>query len=185
MFVRGKLFTHVELTVVGEFQIGNALAAIAVAENAGIAPDAVKKALKAYTGVARRFEFRKHFNGAEIRDDYAHHPDEIRATLCAASKMGFKRVLVVYQPHTFTRTHDLFDDFVKAFKECDEVVFADIYAAREKNLSGVTSAALADACENGKYVGDFNAISEYMKKKLQNGDLLIIMGAGDIINLEI
>ncbi len=183
--VNKKFFVHVDLAVVGEFQVENALAAIAVAHNAGISPEVISRALGEYTGVSRRFEFRKTYNGAEIRDDYAHHPDEIRATLSAAAKIGFNRIFVVYQPHTYTRTHDLFSDFAKAFDKCDEVVFADIYAAREKNVSGVTSAALAEACENGKYVGDLKSISEYMRAKLQPDDLLIIMGAGDIINLEI
>ncbi len=184
-FVEGEFFTHVELSVIGEFQIGNALAAISVSALAGICPDSVSKSLSSYTGVARRFEFRKSLNGAEIRDDYAHHPDEIRATLEAASKIGFKRVFVVYQPHTYTRTHDLFDAFAASFDKCDEVVFADIYAAREKNLFGVTSEQLAKACPVGKYVGDFEKIANYMREKLKEGDLLIIMGAGDIINIEI
>ncbi len=185
VYIKNEFFTHVDLSVVGEFQVGNALAASAVSYLAGIDASVVSSALSGYTGVARRFEYRKTYNGAEIRDDYAHHPDEIRATLAAAEKIGFKRVFVVYQPHTYTRTHDLFDDFALAFDKCHEVVFADIYAAREKNAFGITSKHLADACPSGKYVGDFSAISDYMRGVLTDGDLLIIMGAGDIINLEI
>ena len=184
-FVKGEFFTHVDLSVAGEFQVGNALAAVAVSYLRKISPETVSKGLSEYTGVSRRFEFRKLYNGAEIRDDYAHHPDEIRATLSSCKNMGFERIFVVYQPHTYTRTHDLFDAFSKAFDGCDEVVFADIYAAREVNVSGVTSAYLAEKTPNGKYVGDFEEISEYMRGKLREGDLLIIMGAGDIINLEI
>ncbi len=185
VFVKGEFFTRVDLSVAGEFQIGNALAAVAASYLRGVSPDTVLCALSEYTGVSRRFEFRKFYNGAEIRDDYAHHPDEIRATLSSCKNMGFERIFVVYQPHTYTRTHDLFEDFSKAFDGCDEVVFADIYAAREVNVSGVTSKLLAESTPNGKYVGDFEQISEYMRAKLREGDLLIIMGAGDIINLEI
>jgi UDP-N-acetylmuramate--alanine ligase len=95
------------------------------------------------------------------------------------------RVIVVYQPHTYTRTHDLFDGFISSFNDCDLVIFADIYAAREKNLCGISSKNLADATENGIYVGDFEDISNYLKQNLREDDLLIIMGAGDIINLKI
>ena len=92
---------------------------------------------------------------------------------------------MVYQPHTYTRTKDLFDSFSHAFSDCDEVIFADIYAAREKNIYGISSKDLADSVPNGKYIGDFSAISEYLKQELRPDDLLLIMGAGDIINLEI
>ena len=181
----GNDFCHVSLSVLGEFQVSNALAAISVAYLSGISARSIENALSSYTGVARRFEFRKHVNGAEVRDDYAHHPDEIRATLDAVKNAGYNRIFVVYQPHTFTRTHDLFNSFVSAFEGCDEVVFADIYAAREKNRFGITSLDLANATPNGKYVGDFSRISEYFKEKLSKDDLLIIMGAGDLINLNI
>ena len=124
-------------------------------------------------------------NGADVYDDYAHHPDEIRATLETARSLEKERVIVVYQPHTFTRTHDLFSDFVKAFDNCDEVIFADIYAAREKNVYGITSKDLADNIPHGKYVGDFENISEYLKNNVKENDLVLIMGAGDIIKLKI
>lgn len=178
-------FAHISLSVIGEFQVSNALAAAACAYHFGISAETVERALLSYTGVSRRFEFRKTLNGAEIRDDYAHHPDEIRATLSAAKKADYKRIYVVYQPHTFSRTHDLFNDFAKAFDDCDEVVFADIYAAREKNVYGVFSKDLANATPHGKYVGGFEEIAEYYRAKLEKDDLLIIMGAGDIVNLEI
>jgi len=185
VYARGEYLVSITLSVLGEFQVSNALAAISTAFLSGISAEVIKSALLKYTGVARRFEFRKLYNGAEIRDDYAHHPDEIRATLNAVRNAGYRNVYVVYQPHTYTRTHDLFDDFVKAFDGCDEVVFADIYAAREKNLFGITSRDLAEATPNGKHLGGFDEISDYYKSKLQKDDLLIIMGAGDIIKLEI
>ena len=185
VYRKGEYLTHITLSVYGEFQVSNALAAIASAHFSGVDLDATVKALSEYTGVTRRFQLRGYYNGAEIRDDYAHHPDEIRATLNAVENAGYRKVYVVYQPHTYTRTHDLFEGFKHAFDKCDEVVFADIYAAREKNLFGISSRDLADAIPHGKYLGDFNAISEYYREKLCEEDLLIIMGAGDIINLEI
>lgn len=185
VYYKGEFFVHIKLGVPGMFQISNALAAASASILAGVKKDAIKSGLEAFRGVGRRFQYRKSVNGADVYDDYAHHPDEIRATLETARSLEKSRVIVVYQPHTYTRTHDLFDDFVKAFENCDEVIFADIYAAREKNLFGVTSKHLADAVEKGKYVGDFCAISNYLKATLREDDLLLIMGAGDIINLNI
>ncbi|MBQ7898101.1 MAG: UDP-N-acetylmuramate--L-alanine ligase [Clostridia bacterium] len=184
-FLRGEFFAHIKLSVPGLFQIGNALAAIGASVLSGIDKDTIVKGLEAFRGVGRRFQYRKTLNGADIYDDYAHHPDEIRATLETAKSLERERVIVVYQPHTYTRTHDLFDDFIKAFDNCDEVIFADIYAAREKNLFGITSKDLADKTPRGKYVGDFEKISEYLKNNIKENDLVLIMGAGDIIKLEI
>ncbi len=185
VYIKGKFSSHVELDVIGEFQVSNALAAIGASYASGIDEKSIVTSLENYHGVARRFQLRKIFNGAEIRDDYAHHPDEIKATLSATEKAEYRKIYVIFQPHTYSRTHDLFSDFAKAFDKCDEVVFADIYAAREKNVYGITSQDLAKATPKGKYVGDFEAISDYYKNKLEKNDLLIIMGAGDIINLEI
>lgn len=184
-FIKGTLFAHIKLKVPGAFQVSNALAALSAAYLSGISPDGIRKGLEEFRGVGRRFQYRGECNGAVIYDDYAHHPDEIRATLATAKSMERSRVLVVYQPHTYTRTHDLFDAFTKAFDDCDEVVFADIYAAREKNECGISSKNLADAIAHGKYVGDFDDIVAYLKGVLKKDDLLIIMGAGDIINLKI
>ena len=184
-YAHGQYLASIKLRVPGAFQVSNAMAAIAAAYLSGISAENIKNGLEKFRGVGRRFQYRGEYNGAEIFDDYAHHPDEIRATLATARSMERGRVLVVYQPHTYSRTHDLFDSFATAFKDCDEVVFADIYAAREKNKYGISSKDLADAVENGVYVGDFEAIAEYLRGKLQKDDLLIIMGAGDIINLKV
>ena len=184
-YYKGEFFSEITLSVPGAFQVNNALAAILSAITAGVSKDAIVEGLRAFRGVGRRFQFRKTLNGADVYDDYAHHPDEIRATLETARAMEKSRVVVVYQPHTYSRTHDLFDDFVKAFEGCDEVIFADIYAAREKNEYGISSKDLADALENGKYLGDFDSITDYLKETIKENDLLLIMGAGDIINIEI
>lgn len=184
-YVGGEFLAHIKLGVPGAFQVSNALAAIGAAYLSGVDAEGIKKGLEAFRGVGRRFQFRGEYNGAEIYDDYAHHPDEIRATLATARSMERKRVLVIYQPHTYTRTNDLFDAFTKSFGDCDEVIFADIYAAREKNLCGISSKNLADATPNGVYVGGFDEIADYVRGKLEKNDLLIVMGAGDIINIKI
>ncbi len=183
--INGTAVCRITLRVPGYFQVSNAMAAFAAAHISGIAPDDIKKGLETFCGVGRRFQYRGEYNGAVIYDDYAHHPDEIRATLSTAKLLEKNRVFVIYQPHTYTRTHDLFDSFAASFTDCDEVIFADIYAAREKNTCGISSKNLADAVENGTYVGDFDAIGDYIRAKLSPGDLLIVMGAGDIIKINI
>lgn len=184
-YVNQKFFAHVKLSVPGEFQVSNALAAIGASYLSGIDADSIKRGLEAFRGVGRRFQYRGEYNGAEIFDDYAHHPDEIKATLSMAKLLEKSRVFVVYQPHTYSRTHDLFHAFANSFGDCYEVIFADIYAAREKNTYGISSKNLADAVENGKYLGGFEEIADYMRKTLKKDDLLIIMGAGDITKLNI
>jgi len=184
-YYNNEFLLHAKLGVPGAFQVENALAAIAVATLSGIESDAIVKGLENFTGVGRRFQFRGKLNGADVYDDYAHHPDEIKATLATAKAFEKGRVVVVYQPHTYTRTHDLFDDFATSFKDCDEVIFADIYAAREKNRFGITSKDLSDAVENGKYLGSFEEIEEYLKINVKEDDLVLIMGAGNIIDLKI
>ena len=132
-YYKGEFFHHFSLNVPGVFQVSNALAAIGVAILLEIEKEDIAKALLLFGGVGRRFQFRKTLNGADIYDDYAHHPDEIKATLSAAREMTDGRVIAVYQPHTYTRTNDFFADFTLSFGDSDEVIFADIYAAREKN----------------------------------------------------
>lgn len=114
-------------------------------------------------------------------DDYGHHPDEIRATLAGAREMGFRRVLCAYQPHTYSRTAGLLEDFVTAFDLADHVFFADVYAAREQNRYGVTSQTLAERIGAGaQYCGSFSAVAEALEREARCGDLVIVMGAGDI-----
>ncbi len=184
-YYKGEFFHHFALNVPGVFQVSNTLAAIGVSILLGIDREDISNALLTFGGVGRRFQFRKSLNGADIYDDYAHHPDEIKATLSAAKEMTDGRVIAVYQPHTYTRTNDFFKEFTLSFDHCDEVIFADIYAAREKNTCGISSKNLADATKNGKYLGGFDEISKYVRDTVKKDDLVIIMGAGDIINLEI
>lgn len=179
---KNGLLTSVALSVPGEHSVSNALAAASAAYLSGISPENIKKGLEAFRGVKRRFEYRGKCCNMQVFDDYAHHPDEIRATLNSAKKLGFSRVCVVFQPHTFTRTRAYWKDFVSSLSPADEVILADIYPAREEPIPGITSEALSKEKENFSYLGDFDAIAKHLLS-LKNDGLLIVMGAGTIIDL--
>lgn len=120
----------------------------------------------------------------QVFDDYAHHPDEIRATLTAARELGFARTVCVYQPHTYSRTAGLLQDFSTAFEDADRVLLADIYAAREQNIYGVTSEQLAIRIgEKARYCGTLPAVASALLAEAHEGDLVLVMGAGDIDRL--
>ncbi len=180
----GQKIMDVSLSVPGEHNIKNALSVIAASDFLGISPDAVREGLSSFHGTGRRFERKGTIGGAILIDDYAHHPTEIKATLSAAKNCGNGRVFCVFQPHTYTRSYKLKDEFAKSFKECHEVIFADIYAAREKDTGLISSKALADSTNeesgNAKYLESFDAICDYILKEAKDGDVIITMGAGDI-----
>lgn len=140
--------------------------------------------MKTFTGAKRRFQFKGIADGIKVIDDYAHHPSEIKATLKAAKNGEYKNIWCVFQPHTYTRTKALLEDFATAFENADKVVIPDIYAAREPDTGEINSSILADkVATNGKdalYIKDFNSIVEFLDKNLVPGDLLITMGAGDV-----
>ena len=182
---RGKCFASVELGVPGAFNVSNALAAIAAAIELGVSPEAVVNGLKAFHGVRRRFEVRGKLGDAVVIDDYAHHPDEIRATLQVAAAMELEPVTVVFQSHTYTRTRALMDEITLAFEQgCEQVIYTDIYAAREAPIPGVDGRTLAKRTQNGIYLGEDSKVVEYVRrtKKLHQG-AIIVMGAGDVVNL--
>ena len=169
------------LRVFGTHNIYNALAAASAALLSGLPFEPIAKALSEFTGARRRMERKGSVNGAEVYDDYGHHPDEIAATLEGARQMGYRRILCAYQPHTYSRTAGLFEEFSRAFGDADHVYFADIYAAREQNVYGIDSAMLAEATgEHAEYCGSFAAIAEAILRDAREGDLVIVMGAGDI-----
>lgn len=176
----GKRLGEVSLSVPGEYNIYNALAALCCADLCGLDFEKAAAALGSFGGTRRRYELTGFYNGAEVRDDYAHHPTEITATLSGIKKLGFKRIICAYQPHTYTRTKELFDEFTKAFSDADTVIFADIFSAREQNVYGISSKQLAEHTENALYFPSFEEIAGYMKKEARPGDLLLTMGAGDI-----
>ena len=174
----------IKLGVPGEHNVYNSLAAIAVAIKLGLDLETIKKGLCGFSGTDRRFQKKGTFNGVTVVDDYAHHPDEITATLDSAKHFPHNRTWCVFQPHTYSRTKALLGDFAKALSAADIVVLADIYAARETDNLGISSADLQKAIgELGKecyYFHSFEEIEKFLLKNCINGDLLITMGAGDI-----
>ena len=186
--IYGRAGERIQLKVPGEHNVYNALAALAAAERLGISPEAVKAGLEAYSGAARRFEKKGERNGAIIVDDYAHHPQEIEATLLAAKNYPHKKLWCVFQPHTYTRTKALMEDFAEVLNHADHVVLAEIYAARETDTLGVSSAMLAERInqkQKGKAVffPRFDQIERYLQEHLSSGDLCITMGAGDVYKI--
>ena len=178
---------EISLGVPGEHNVLNALAACALALEMGIPAESIAAGLATFTGTGRRFEYKGEINGITIIDDYAHHPTEIKATINAALKYPHDRLVVAFQPHTYTRTAALLDDFAKALSAADIVLLADIYAAREINKTGITSEAIKDAmgdCEIVvKYLGSFEKIEQFILEKCHKNDLLITMGAGNIVEV--
>ena len=138
--------------------------------------------LKNFSGAARRMEYKGGVNGARVFDDYGHHPTEVKTTLAGVKKMleGDGRLFCVFQSHTYSRTHALFDDFADALSVADRVIVADIYAARETDTLGVTPELLAEKIEGGIAVHGFENIAKQLKKELREGDIAVVMGAGDI-----
>lgn len=181
---KGREVFRAELSIPGKHNISNSLAAVAAAFMSKVPDEAIIKGLKEFKGVGRRFEFKGKLNGALVYDDYAHHPDEIRATLAAVRKMDVKRIISVFQPHTFSRLHALFDDFAASFDDADVKIFADVFSAREENIYGVSSEQLASAVENGIFFDSFDKIAAYIKGTATEGDLVLFMGAGDIYRAE-
>jgi UDP-N-acetylmuramate--alanine ligase len=180
VYCKGKLYGHMSLSVPGKHNIKNALAACSVSWILGLDSSYAAQGLELFRGTKRRFERIGMLNGALIVDDYAHHPTEIKATLAAARNMGFKRIVCLFQPHTYTRTAALFDRFVDALSGFDGVGLAEIYAAREKNTNGISSKMLADKINKAVFLNDLGSVAQYIKDNAHDGDLFITMGAGDI-----
>ena len=181
----GKKIDHIQLNVAGIHNVSNALAAIASARELHIPMDIIKKGLMAFEGTDRRFEYKGQFNGVTVIDDYAHHPTEIKATLTAAQKYPHRQIWCVFQPHTYTRTKAFFHEFADALSLADKIVLADIYAARETDPGDIHSRDIQKLLlEKGKeayYFPSFEEIEKFLREKCINGDLLITMGAGDVV----
>ena len=171
---------RLNICVPGRHNVMNALAATAAAIVLGISPTAVKYGLSAFRGANRRFEFKGKFNGADVYDDYAHHPGELKALLDAVEPLGYKRTILVFQPHTYTRTKALFNDFVEQLKRPTLTYLAEIYAAREQNTLGVSSADLAGKIPNAMFFPDFAELEKALRFTAAPGDLILTVGAGDV-----
>ena len=187
LYIEDRYVEKIKLSVYGEHNVSNALAAIATAYALNVSIEDIKKGLEAYKGVNRRFEIKGVVKGLTIIDDYAHHPGEIEATIDAAKKIKHEKLCVVFQPHTYSRTKALLDDFAKVLSKADIVVLADIYAAREKDTLGISSKDIESLInkEHKKafYFPTFDEIESFVLSHLNEGDICITMGAGDIYKL--
>ena len=176
----GKKYCHLELQVLGLHNVLNALAAAGAAWLLGIPGEAVTRGLATFTGANRRMQYKGEINGAKVYDDYAHHPGELSATIDAVRTMNPKRMIVAFQPHTYTRTKALFDDFVRELQKPDLVVLAEIYAARERNTVGISSRDIQDKIPGSVYCETLPEVTAYLRSIAQPGDVILTVGAGDI-----
>ena len=177
----GSFYCHVDLEVLGRHNLLNALAAAGAAWLLGIDGEVTARGLQGFTGARRRMEFKGAYNGAKIYDDYAHHPDELAATVAAVRTMSqCRRMVVAFQPHTYTRTKALFDDFVRELSKPDVVLVAEIYAARERNTVGISSRDLVERIAGAEYCENLQAVTRRLKEIAQPGDIILTVGAGDI-----
>ena len=180
---KGKHFTDVTLHVPGIHNVKNALAATAACISLGVRPNAVKYGLAGFNGAGRRFEFKGKFNGADIYDDYAHHPGELKVLLDAVELLNYKRTVLVFQPHTYSRTAALFDDFVEQLRRPDVVYLAEIYAAREKNTIGISSNDLAKQIDGAIFCPTFETLEDALRATAHPGDIVLTVGAGDVFKI--
>lgn len=176
----GEDLGRVHMRIPGEHNVYNGLAAFAVAYDMGVAPADIDSALSKFTGAGRRFEFLCEANGVTLVDDYAHHPTEIKATLTAAKSLDFRRVIAIFQPFTFSRTALLKNEFADALSHADKVLLTPIMGSREKNTYGIKSEHIAEKLSDCTVLPTFEAIAEHALSIMQEGDLIITMGGGDI-----
>ena len=176
----GEVYCHLDLQVLGKHNVYNALAAAGAAWLLHIPGEAVSAGLATFSGANRRMQYKGTVNGAVLYDDYAHHPDELSALIDAVRTMEHNRLVIAFQPHTYTRTHALFDDFVLQLRKADVVVLAEIYAAREKNTIGISSNDLAQQIPGSFYCETLQQVAQQLDAIAQPGDVIITVGAGDI-----
>jgi UDP-N-acetylmuramate--alanine ligase len=185
---RGSTLGDFTLRVPGAHNVLNATAAIAVAVGLDISTDQIRAALEAFRGVDRRLQMRGKARGVSVIDDYGHHPTEIRATLAAARQYGFRNVHVIFQPHRYTRTRDLMDDFASAFEGADSLTVLDVYAANEQPVEGITAELLAQKIRDAgmlsvNYAGSFEDAVKAVADRAQPGDMVLTLGAGSVSQL--
>lgn len=176
----GEFEAHIEISVPGEHNILNSLAAFVACKLSGAETEKICKGLKEFNGAGRRFEIKGNYKGITIADDYAHHPKEIEVTLNAAMKMGFKRVWAVHQPFTYTRTSLLLDDFARVLKIADKVVISEIMGSREVNTIGIKATDLSDKIPGSIQIDKLSDIADYLAENCKEGDLVITLGCGDV-----
>ena len=182
-----EFYSHIKLNIPGKHNVSNALACIALCDAYGISKTHIKNALLKFHGADRRFEYKGTVNGAKIYDDYGHHPTEVSATAKALSNKEFNQSWVVFQPHTYSRTFTLLNDFAHALLSFDHIIITDIYAAREKNTYNISSKDLANAIEKlGKkaiYIPTLEDCATYLKENVKENDIILTLGAGTVTNI--
>ncbi|MDO4179333.1 MAG: UDP-N-acetylmuramate--L-alanine ligase [Phascolarctobacterium sp.] len=188
LYHQGKFICDVKLIVPGRHSVLNSLGAFAAAREIGIDKEIILASLAKFGGAKRRFETKGKVNGIWVVDDYAHHPTEIGVTIKAALQTKPKRLLAVFQPHRYTRTQLLFDDFCKCFEGCDTLLVTDIYAASEASIPGVNSAALVEGIKKATgqdvlYIPQLSKAEVWFEENAKEGDLIITIGAGNVVNV--
>ena len=183
----GEFFGRFELSIPGKHNVLNALACIALCDAYGIEVSYMQTALKKFTGADRRFEFKGTVNGAKVYDDYGHHPTEVAATAKALKNKKYNQSWVVFQPHTYSRTFNLLDDFAQALLSFDNIIVTDIYAARETNTYNISSEDLVNAIikqgKDAKYIPSLEACASYLKDNVKADDIVLTLGAGTVTNI--
>ena len=183
----GEFFAHFKLSIPGKHNILNALSCIALCDVYGIDKKYLQTALQKFTGADRRFEFKGVLNGAKVYDDYGHHPTEVAATAKALKNKKYNKSWVVFQPHTYSRTFNLLDDFANALLSFDNIIITDIYAARETNTYNISSKDLADAIiklgKDAKYISSLDDCATYLKNNVKKDDIVLTLGAGTVTNI--
>jgi UDP-N-acetylmuramate--alanine ligase len=182
---RGEMLGQFQLNIPGKHNILNAAAAAAVGLDLGLSPTQIRTALESFSGADRRFQIKGHSEGILFVDDYAHHPTEIKATLEAARNLGDHRIVVIFQPHRYSRTRYCFEDFARSFYQADVLILSAIYPAGEEPIEGISSEKLAEAIEryghkNVRSIADLNEIASVVEAEMAAGDLVVTMGAGNV-----
>lgn len=184
VYYKGSKLGTMELSVPGKHNVSNALAAVAIGKEIGLGFPEIASGLKTFKGVQRRFQLIGEIDDVQIIDDYAHHPTEIKATLAAAKNADFKRIIVVFQPHRYSRTKQLYQEFAMAFESADEIFLTEIYPAGEKPIEGVSTQLIFDKIVTKdkvvEYIKDKGEIVDYLSTRVQSGDAVLTMGAGDV-----
>ena len=188
IYKNGEFYSNIELSVAGKHNILNALACTAVCDYYGISKEVIASSLKQFTGAERRLEFKGNMeNNASVFDDYAHHPTEIKATANAIKNKEYNETWVVLQPHTYSRTVSLLDEFAEAIMNFDHIIVLDIYAAREQNTYNISSKDLVNKINSlGKsaiYMPDFNEVVSYLKQNVKENDIVLTLGAGTVTTI--
>ena len=187
VYQNDKFYARIKLSVPGMHNVSNCLACIAMCHEYGISSIDIQNALVNFKGADRRFEYKGMINGAKVFDDYGHHPTEIIATAKSLMNKKYNKSWVVFQPHTYSRTKNLLDDFAKALLNFDNIIIVDIYAARETNTYGISSKDLVNKIQSfgtaARYIPDFNECVDYIKANVKPNDIVMTLGAGTVTKI--